>query len=47
MAPGPEKPLERLSTFGERFAIVLDHGDGEHAVDEILRSAPGADVSSV
>ena len=45
--PGSEQPAERLRIFGERFAIVLDRSDREHAIDEILRSSPRADTAGV
>ena len=47
MAPGLKKPPKRTRTFGERFAIVLDHDDREHAIDEVLSSPSRRDPASI
>lgn len=40
---GPEQPVERRSLLGVRLAIKLDRHDGEHSVNQILRSSPRSD----
>ena len=43
----PEQPPERVCRFGIRLAIVLKHGNREHAVHEILSAATGSYLSRI